>query len=118
MSYFNKALLVDANKKPIPQYYDPIEDVFKPLTKEVEIANNTLVEQKTQADAVSGKVTFAKKIRAIELYNRDTVDGVFKINGLNVTVPAGETAEFIIGGTPNHEISITGSTKYIISRYE
>lgn len=118
MLFSQKALLTDVEGKPIPQYYDPKSDEFKPMTKEVEIAGNKLVQQFTEADVKDGKLTFSKNIQYIGIYNRHTADGVFKVNGFNITIPAGETAEFAVGGTPSNEITVTGSTKFIISRYE
>lgn len=32
MAYNTKNMLTDSKNRPIPQYYDPIEDVFKPIT--------------------------------------------------------------------------------------
>jgi hypothetical protein len=88
----------------------PVTDVHQKGTK--------LVQQFTEADAVSGKLTFTKNIGAIGIYNRSDTDGVFKVNGFNIHVPAGESAEFAVGGTPSNIVEVTGSTQYIISRFE
>lgn len=79
----------------------------------------TLVEQKTQADAAVGVVTFSDNIGAIEIYNTDPTNaGVFAINGINLNVPAGKVFNAtVIGGTPGKTVTITGSTSYILSRY-
>jgi hypothetical protein len=78
---------------------------------------NTLAEQKTQADAVSGVLTFNDDIKFIEIYNRDTVnDGVFNVNGINITVPKGEIAQFGVIDTDQKTVTVTGSTSYIVSR--
>lgn len=37
MPYNSKALLRDVNGDPIPQYYDPVEDVFMPITNPAEV---------------------------------------------------------------------------------
>jgi hypothetical protein len=92
----------------------------KPIT-DVEIKNvagSKVEEQKTEADAVTGTLTFAENIQFIGIYNRDTVnDGVFNVNGINLTVPKGESVDFHVGGTPRATVTVTGSTSYIVTRY-
>lgn len=84
----------------------------------VQISGNVLAEQKTQADAVAGVLTFATNISTVEIYNTDaTNDGVFSVNGIVISVPAGKVYKSAIGGTPSPQITITGSTTYIVSRY-
>jgi hypothetical protein len=83
------------------------------------VSEGTLVEQKTQADATTGTVTFSKPISIFEIYNTDgTNQGVFTVNGINITVPAGKNFKATIGGTQSNSVSITGATSYILSRYE
>lgn len=83
----------------------------------VTLTGSKLAEQKTDADAVSGTVTFAAGVQFIEIYNRDTVnDGVFNVNGINITVPKSEVVDYQVGGTPRNTVTVTGSTSYIISR--
>jgi hypothetical protein len=82
-------------------------------------AGNTLVEQKTQTDAVTGSVTFSKTIQYIEIYNTDaTNQGVFNVNGINITVPSKESFKAKIGGVLSAVVSVTGATSYILTRYE
>ncbi len=88
-----------------------------PVT-DVHLKGTQLVQQFTEADAVDNKLTFTKKFVAIGIYNRDTTDGVFKVNGFNIHVPAGEAVEFAVGGTPDNVVTVSGTTKYIVSRYE
>lgn len=38
MGYSTKTLLRDAQGNPIPQYFDPVEDTFKPLENPSEIS--------------------------------------------------------------------------------
>ena len=83
------------------------------------LSGSKVVEQKTQTDAVTGTVTFSDVVSTIEIYNTDTTNqGVFNINGINITVPADKTFKASIGGTPRNTVTVTGSTSYIITRYE
>lgn len=92
-------------------YGQPVTDVHQVGTK--------LVQQFTEANATNGVLTFTKNIESIGIYNRDTVnDGTFNVNGFNIYVPAGENAEFNVGGTPSNTVTVTGSTQYIVSRFE
>jgi hypothetical protein len=121
MAFNNKALLRDINSIPIPQYYDVVSDSYKPVKDptSVFLMGSKVEEQKTQVDAVTGTLTFAKNIQFIGIYNRDTVnDGVFNLNGINITVPKGESVDFQIGGTPRATVAVTGSTSYIVTRFE
>lgn len=88
----------------------PVTDVFIQGTK--------LVQQFTEAHATDGKLTFTKNISTIGIYNRDTTDAVFKVNNIDIHVPTGEYVEFNVGGTPSNIVTVTGSTKYIVSRFE
>lgn len=84
-----------------------------------QLSGNIVEEQKTQSAAVGGKVTFSQPIKHLEIYNTDATNaGVFSVNGINLTVPAGEVFKAAIGGTPSTEVTITGSTSYILTRYE
>jgi hypothetical protein len=83
------------------------------------VSEGTLVEQKTQNDAVGGTITFSKPISIFEIYNTDaTNQGVFAVNGINITVPAGKNFKASIGGIASPSVSVTGSTSYILTRYE
>jgi hypothetical protein len=85
----------------------------------MQLTGSKLVEQHTQADAVGGTVTFAKNIQFLEIYNTDAVnDGVFNVNGINITVPKGESFKAAYGGTPRATVTVTGATTYILTRYE
>ena len=94
------------------------EDVDgKPIT-DVHIKGTRVEEQKVEGDAVSGVLTFAQNIAYIGIYNRDDVDGVFNVNGIDITIPAGESATFNVGGTPSKTVNVTGATSYIVTRYK
>ena len=88
----------------------------KPIT-DVHIKGTLLEEQKVEADAVSGVVTFSQNVKFIGIYNRDSADGVFNVNGIDITMPGGESEVFQVSGTPSKEVTITGATSYILSRY-
>jgi hypothetical protein len=83
----------------------------------VSLANQTLTEQKTQAHAVGGVVTFGANIVAIEIYNTSAVSGTFLVNGLSIVVPAGQSFMSVVGGVASPDVTISGATTYIISRY-
>ncbi|SDO79012.1 hypothetical protein [Halobacillus aidingensis] len=86
-------------------------------TLDTQLTGSKLQEQKTEVDAASGVVSFAENIQAIEIYNRDTADGVFTVNNIDITVPADDSFQATVGGTPSNEVSVSGSTSYIIGRY-
>lgn len=100
--------LVDENGYPI--------SVAKPLT--VQPAGNSVVEQKTEADTATDAVSFAQEVGTLEIYNVDIVDGVFNVNGIDITVPAGKSFKAHFGGTPRNTVTVSGSSKYILTRYE
>jgi len=89
----------------------------KPVT-DVHVQGTRLVQQFIESHAVNGKLTFSKNIKAIGIYNRDTTDGVFSVNGFDIHVPAGKSVDFNVGGTPSNIVTVSGTTKYIVSRYE
>lgn len=75
-------------------------------------------EQKTQADAVDGVVTFAEGLTRVGIFNTDPVnEGVFTVNGITITVPPDTAFEATIGGVPNPAVAVSGATSYIITRY-
>lgn len=82
-------------------------------------SGSLVVEQKTQSDAVTGAITFTEDIQFLEIYNVDAVNqGVFNVNGINITVPPGKVFKASYKGTPNKIVTVTGSTSYILTRYE
>lgn len=86
---------------------------------EVQLTGSNVVEQHTQADAISGTVTFSKNIQYLEIYNTDaTNQGIFNVNGINITVPAGKSFKASFGGTSRATVTVTGATSYILTRYE
>ena len=80
---------------------------------------NTLQEQLTETDAIANVLSFSENISTIELYNTDAVNtGIFNVNGIDITVPPEKYFKSTIGGTPSTEVTISGATTYIVSRYE
>lgn len=124
MAYDRKTLKRDGNDDHVPQFYNPLTDEYEVAygsdgAAHVRLAGSLVAEQKTQADAVTGTVTFAKNILHIEIYNVDGVNqGVFNVNGINITVPAGKSFKASFGGVPSVNVAVTGSTSYILTRYE
>lgn len=76
-------------------------------------------EERTEADGAAS-VTFSEPVTHLVIYNRDaTNDGVFTVNGLAKIVPAGaDTPVTRFGGAPSPTVTITGSTSFIISRFD
>jgi len=82
------------------------------------LPNQTLVEQKTQENAVGGVLTFSANITCVEIYNTDAINnGTFTVNGLTIVVPATKSFMSPIGGTPSSTITVAGATTYIVNRY-
>lgn len=80
----------------------------------------SLVESKTQDDAVDGVVTFSAPVSVIEIYTLDKEnDAVFIVNGTSINIPAG-APPFIarIAGEPSAEVTVSGATSYVLNRYE
>jgi len=84
----------------------------------VQVSGSKLAEQKTQANAVSGTLTFSTNISTIEICNTDSVIGVFTVNGIAINVPAGGIFKASIGGTAGTTVTVAGAANYIVSRYE
>jgi len=71
----------------------------------------------TTVQGTDHALTFSANVAGIGIYNTDAVNaGVFNVNGVDVHVPVGEYVEFVIGGTPSAEVTVTGVTTYIVSR--
>jgi len=87
--------------------------MVKPMAPE----GTVIVEQKTQADAESNKVTFSAPIKAIEIYHADATAKDFIVNGLTLKIPAGGYRTRV-GGTPSAEVTIPASVTCILNRLE
>ena len=84
----------------------------------VQLTGSILQEEKTQANATAGVVTFSSNISTIEILNTDTVNtGIFTVNGITITVPPAGSWKDGVGGTPGATVSITGATTYILHRF-
>ncbi len=86
-------------------------------TLSTQLTGNNLEEQLTESNAVSGVLTFSEEVQAIEIYNRDTNNGTFIVNGISIVVPPDEAFQARIGGSPSPNITVSGSTSYIVGRY-
>jgi hypothetical protein len=117
----NKMYKSDGNSVNIADLFDALYKALvidKNAGVDAKLTGSNLQEQKTEADAVGGVLTFSKPIQYIELYNTDETNaGVFTVNGIAITVPVGKVFNSGIGGTPSAQVTITGATKYIVSRY-
>lgn len=73
----------------------------------------------TTAQGVPQTVTFTKNIVTLEIYNTDaTNQGIFNVNGINITVPAAKSFKASFGGTASAIVTIASSASYILTRYE
>lgn len=83
-----------------------------------QLSGSNLQEQKTEANAVGGVLTFSQTITTVEIYNTDvTNSGTFVVNGITIKVPADKVFKSAIGGTPSATVTVSGATSYIVSRY-
>jgi len=87
--------------------------MVKPMAPE----GTVIVEQKTQADATSNKITFSAPIKAIEIYHSESAAKDFIVNGFTLKVPAGGYRTRV-GGTPSKEVTIPASVTCILNRLE
>lgn len=87
--------------------------MVKPMAPE----GTVIVEQKTQDDATSNKVTFSAPIKAIEIYHAEATAKDFIVNGLTLKIPAGGYRTRV-GGTPSAEVTIPATTTCILNRLE
>lgn len=87
--------------------------VVKPMAPE----GTVIVEQKTQENATSNKVTFSAAIKAIEIYHAEATAKDFIVNGLTLKIPAGGYRTRV-GGTPSAEVTIPASVTCILNRLE
>ena len=84
----------------------------------VRIEGNTFQEQKTETHLSNGNLTFSAPINTIEIYNTDETEGTFTVNGLSIKLPPGNLFKAKINGpSPSAIIGVTGTTKFIVSRY-
>ena len=82
------------------------------------MAGGKVEEQLTEADSVTGTLTFSNNIQYIGICNTDSTNtGIFNVNGFDIHVPASESFEANIGGTPSTAVNVSGSTSYIVTRY-
>lgn len=76
-------------------------------------------EQKSQADESGGEVSFSQPINTLQIDNLDTSNnGTFVVNGISVIVPAGKSFKASFGGNPSTVVSVTGSTNYLLTRFQ
>lgn len=87
--------------------------MVKPMASE----GTVIVEQKTQADAQSNKVTFSAPIKAIEIYHAEATAKDFTVNGFTLKVPPGGYRTRV-GGTPSAEVTLPASVTCILNRLE
>lgn len=79
------------------------------------LPNQTLVEQKTNSQAVSNVLTFSANINAIEIYHESTIWQAFTVNGITLNIPSGGYRT-PIGGTPGTTVTIPAGLSCIVGR--
>lgn len=76
-----------------------------------------LEEQLRETAAVSGTLTFADEINAIEIYHEAATWQTFTVNSLTLTVPPGGYRT-LVGGTPGMTVGIPAGVACIVGRLE
>lgn len=97
----------------------PVDVGSDPLT--VQLSGSQLVEAtQTEDDATEGMHTFEGPIGALELVNADPLSSLHAVvNGITVIVPPLTVwGPSFIGGTPSASVVISGSSAYLVNRYE
>ncbi|GLI82316.1 hypothetical protein ANABIO32_00020 [Rossellomorea marisflavi] len=94
-----------------------VVSAISPLS--VSTKGTVLQEQLTDADSTNNTLTFAKNLEFIEIFNyHSSNEGKFEINGFEVNVPADSSVCVNLGGTLGKTVKVSGSTSYIVARYE
>jgi hypothetical protein len=77
----------------------------------------TVAEALDETDLSSGDLTLGAAPEFVRIFNTDdTNDGVFTVNGIALSVPAGTALETGVAGTGSTTVSVTGSTAFIFHR--
>ena len=87
----------------------------------VSLSGSTLAEAtKTEDDLVGDTITFSAPVRVLEIQNDDLEnEGTFVVNGIGVVLKPGYgLGPTRFGGTPSAVVTVTGSTKFTMNRYE
>lgn len=79
------------------------------------LPNQTLAEQKTQADAVVNVITFSANLVAVEIYHEEVTWQDFIVNGITIKIPAGGYRT-PIGGVAGATVTIPNGISCIVGR--
>ena len=79
------------------------------------LPNQTLAEQKTNADAITNIITFSEAIKAIEIYHEELTWQTFTVNGIPIIVPA-SGYRTPVSGTSATTVTIPTGISCIVGR--
>lgn len=83
----------------------------------VSVQKDKIVQQLNETHAVGGVLTFADDMEKVQILNRDTVnDGVFTVNGIAITVPPEMFFQCVLSNAFSSEVTVSGSTSYLVTR--
>ena len=91
------------------------------LADAVTLRGTTIVEQLTEADVVTGALTFAAPVVYIHAYNSHATNALeLTVNAVVITIPAVTGFGPVkVGSIPSAVVGVAGtSTTYIVSRCE
>lgn len=86
MAYSDKSLLTDVDGVPIPQYYDPSTDSFKPMTQEVQLTGRNVekvwavdrVEIRDTSTLITDRISLTK-YKEVRFWVKNSLDQDLKI---------------------------------------
>ena len=127
MPYYEKKILRDAQNIPIPQYWDPVADEFKPMTKEVVLSGSNLRQTQigtdqtatwansaaanTQVSVTITKPTVPLSEYELVVYNPSTVtDITVKIFSVETSLGGGTRDAQITSVSIPKSQAVTGTT--------
>jgi hypothetical protein len=107
MAYNNKETLKDVKGNPIPQYYDPKDDTYKPL-------DGPITVQDAFADTANVTKTYSSSMSGFAVQNDGTTNLTFTINGLTITVKPTEGFEDIFEPFTSVQVNATGAFRAVV----
>lgn len=110
MAHNSKFMLTDASgKMPIPQYYDPISDSYKPLTTQGMYSVKDSFE-----GTISITKTYTSSMRGFSIQNDSTENITFTINGLTIKLKPTEGFEDYFEPFTSVQITSNGAFRAVV----